>query len=314
MSNELAIINKADVRPIVNLVLDGLTSEHSKRSYERALADFLTWHQEQGRPALSKALVLAYKSKLEADGLSPATVNLRLSAIRKLAVEAADNGLLDPVLAQGIARVHGVKQAGTRSGNWLTRDQAQTLLDAPDASTLKGLRDRAILAVLLGCGLRRSECAALTFAHLQQREGRWCIVDLVGKGKRVRTVPMPSWAKAAVDEWAHAAGIADGLLDTMNAGRVFRAVHKGGWVNGAGMTSQGVADVVREYAAACGFAGLAAHDLRRTWAKLAHKGGAALDQIQLTLGHASMQTTERYLGVAQDLTDAPCDVLGLRLD
>jgi site-specific recombinase XerD len=314
MSNELTIIDQADVRPIVNLVLDGLTSEHSKRAYGTALADFLAWHAEQGRPALSKALVQSYKAKLEADGLAPSTVNLRLSAIRKLAVEAADNGLLDPVLAQGIARVKGVKSAGVRAGNWLTRDQAQALLDAPDASTLKGLRDRAILAVLLGCGLRRSECAALTFVHIQQREGRWVICDLVGKGNRVRTVPMPSWAKSAIDEWAQVAGIADGLLDTMSAGCVFRAVHKGGWVNGDEMTSQAIADVVKEYAAACGFAGLAAHDLRRTHAKLAHKGGAALDQIQLSLGHASVQTTERYLGIEQDLVDAPGDRLGLRLE
>src|ERR1700692_408402 len=61
-----------------------------------------------------------------------------------------------------------------------------------DASTTKGLRDRAILAVLLGCGLRRSECATLTFEHVQQRDGRWCIVDLVGKHGRVRTIPMPA--------------------------------------------------------------------------------------------------------------------------
>ncbi len=79
--------------------------------------------------------------------------------------------------------------------------QAQTLLNAPDITTTKGLRDRAILAVLLGCGLRRSEVAALTFAHVQQRDGRWCIVDLVGKHGRVRTVPMPTWVKVAIDAW-----------------------------------------------------------------------------------------------------------------
>jgi len=303
MTTQLTVYQ--DTSAVVNLVLDGLTSEHSKRAYSTALADFLGWHAEQGRPALSKALVQAYKSRLEADGLAPATVNLRLSAIRKLAVEAADNGLLDPVLAQGIARVHGVKQAGTRSGNWLTREQAQQLLDCPDVSTFKGRRDRALLAVLLGCGLRRSECAALTFEHIQQREGRWCIVDLRGKGQRIRTVPAPSWCKAAIDEWTSAANISDG--------RVFRAVHKGGWVNGDGMTSQAIADVVHLYARVCGLDGFACHDARRTWAKLAHKGGADLGQIQLTLGHASIQTTEKYLGVAQDLTDAPCDVLGLRL-
>ena len=304
MNNELAIINQADMRPIINLVLDGLTSEHSKRAYGTALADFLAWHAEQGRPALSKALVQSYKAKLESDGLAPATVNLKLSAIRKLAIEAADNNLLDLALAGGIARVRGVKQAGTRSGNWLTREQAQTLFDCPDVSTLKGMRDRAILGVLLGCGVRRSECAALTFEHVQQREGRWVICDLVGKGNRVRSVPMPAWTKAVIDKWTSAANISDG--------RIFRAVCKGGYINGTALTSQAIADVVHLYAKRCSLDSFACHDARRTWSKLAYKGGAQISQIQLSLGHASIQTTERYLGVEQDLTDAPCDVLGLR--
>ncbi|MBU0705011.1 MAG: tyrosine-type recombinase/integrase [Chloroflexi bacterium] len=294
-----------DTSAIVRLVLDGLTSEHSKRAYEKALADFLAWHAEQGRPPLSKALVQRYRVKLESDGLAPSTVNLRLSAIRKLAREAADNGLIDPLLANGIKTVKGVKAAGVRSGNWLTREQAQELLNTPDVDTLKGLRDRAILAVLIGCGLRRSEAAALTLDHVAQREGRWVVCDLVGKGNRTRTVPMPSWARAAIDEWTEAAGITDG--------RVFRSVHKGGYVNGASVTPQAIRDAVTHYAERCGFGDLAAHDLRRTFAKLAHKGGAGLDQIQLSLGHVSIRTTEKYLGVEQDLVDAPCDVLGLRL-
>jgi site-specific recombinase XerD len=112
--------------------------------------------------------------------------------------------LLAPELANGITRVKGVASKGVRLGNWLTAKQA--LLNAPDATTVKGLRDRAILAVLLGCGLRRSEVAALTFKHIQQRDGRWCVVDLVGKHGRVRTVPMPTWVKVAVDAWATPAG------------------------------------------------------------------------------------------------------------
>jgi site-specific recombinase XerD len=76
------------------------------------------------------------------------------------------------------------------------------LLDAPDTATLKGARDQVILAVLLGCGLRRSELVALTFGHLQQRDGRWAIVDIVGKGNRVRTVPMPACTRVLIDKWA----------------------------------------------------------------------------------------------------------------
>jgi integrase/recombinase XerD len=79
------------------------------------------------------------------------------------------------------------------------------------------------------------------------------------------------------------------------------------------LSEQAFYNLVVEYAAALGFTQLAPHDLRRTFAKLAHKGGSGLEQIQLSLGHGSIQTTERYLGVEQDLTDAPCDRLGLRL-
>jgi site-specific recombinase XerD len=293
-----------DPQAIIQIVLDGLTSENSKRSYGKALADFMTWYEAEGRPGLNKATVQRYKAVLAESKLSPSTVTLRMSAIRKLAQEAADNGFMDQTLANGVARVKGVKTQGVRAGNWLTREQAQALINLPDIETLKGLRDRAILAVMMGAGLRRSEVAGLTFDHVQQREGRWVIIDLVGKGNRVRSVPIPSWCKAALDEWTGKADINEGYL--------FRAINRGDHLHGDQMTPQAVYDVVSEYAGRLGFT-LAAHDLRRTFAKLAHKGGSGIDQIQLSLGHASIRTTEKYLGVAQDLTDAPCDKLGLKL-
>src|SRR5690242_10647447 len=80
---------------VIRVVLDGLPSEHSKRAYERALRDFLVWHHRQGQPALGKATVQAYVAELRAVGVSPATINQRLAAIRKLVTEAADNGALD---------------------------------------------------------------------------------------------------------------------------------------------------------------------------------------------------------------------------
>ena len=96
-------------------------------------------------------------------------------------------------------------------------------------------------------------------------------------------------------------------------GLCFRPVNRGGNITRESMTEQAIYNMVAEYAEHLGFGKIAPHDLRRTFAKLAHKGGSALDQIQLSLGHGSIQTTERYLGVEQDLTDAPCDHLGLRL-
>ncbi|HEY3311203.1 MAG TPA: tyrosine-type recombinase/integrase [Anaerolineales bacterium] len=289
---------------IIQMVTDGLTSPNSKRNYTRALDDFMTWWTGSGKPKLNKAVVQRYKTEIQ-DRYAPATVNLALSAIRRLALEAADNGYLDAATAGAIERVKGVTSHGVRSGNWLSKEDAQTLINIPNTTTLKGLRDRALLAVMLGAGLRRSEVAALNFEHIQQRDGRWVIVDLVGKGNRVRSVPMPSWAKAAVDGWTQAAAI--------SGGRVFRAIHKGGYLDGESITPQAVHDAVKVYLAMMGI-NAAPHDLRRTFAKLARKGGSSLEQIQMSLGHASVITTERYLGMTQDLTDAPCDRLGLSLD
>jgi site-specific recombinase XerD len=157
----------------------------------------MVWFRQEPRSGFTKATVSAWRVSLEARGLGSSSIIIRMSAIRKLAGEAADNGLIAPELAAGIARVKSVKSTGIRVGNWLSLRQAQALLSAPDVATVKRLRDRAILAVLLGCGLRRSEVAALTFTHRQQRDGRWCIVDLRGKHGRIRTAPMPNWVKVA---------------------------------------------------------------------------------------------------------------------
>ena len=181
--------------------------------------------------------------------LGVVSINGRITAVRKLAVEAADNGLLAPELANGITRVKGVASKGVRLGNWLSLRQAQALLNAPDIATMKGMRDRAIIAVLLGCGLRRSEVAALTMEHIQQRDGRWCIVDLFGKHGRVRTVPMPVWVKVAIDAWTAQAGV--------TAGYVFRPVNRGDQNIGERLSEKVVWQLLRPYATAAGVPGIA---------------------------------------------------------
>jgi site-specific recombinase XerD len=155
-------------RRLKGLVLDSVSSPHTRRVYNLALDEFIQWYRMESQSGFNKATVAAWRTSLEVRGLGSSSINIRLSAIRKLAVEASDNELLAPELVAGILRVKGVKSKwGPRVGNWLSLRQAQVLLSAPDVTTLKGLRDRAILAVLLGCGLRRSEAAALTFEHLR---------------------------------------------------------------------------------------------------------------------------------------------------
>jgi site-specific recombinase XerD len=291
------------------VVLDTLPSPESRRAYGQALDDFFRWcgaEGADGADGFTKAAVNAYRAYLEARRLSASTINQRLCAIRKLATEAADNGFISPELASAISRVKGARQNGVRTGQWLTLEQAERLISSPMVATIKGKRDRALLAVLIGCGLRRKEATTLTIEHIQLRGARWAIVDLMGKGGRIRTVPMPAWTKNAIDLWTGEAKI--------DSGRVFRAINKAGRVTATGMTARGIFDVVHFFGNRVGLPNLAPHDLRRTFAKLAHKGRAALEQIQLSLGHASITTTERYLGVRQDLADAPCDHLGLTIE
>jgi site-specific recombinase XerD len=304
--NEIAVVERAtNWQRLKALVLDSVSSPITKRVYTLGLDEFFAWYEFEPRPGFTKATVSAWRVALEARGLGSVSINVRITAVRKLAVEAADNGLLAPELAAGIARVKGAKSKGVRVGNWLSVQQAQKLLNAPDVSTKKGLRDRAMLAVLLGCGLRRSEVAALTLKHVQQRDNRWCIVDLVGKHGRVRTIPVPTWVKVAIEAWTAAAELTEG--------HVLRPVGRGDRVLGDRMTEKVVWQLLQPYARAAGVPGIAPHDLRRSCAKMCRAAGGELEQIQLLLGHASVQTTERYLGTKQDLVHAPNDGIKLRV-
>src|SRR5215207_657982 len=205
-------------------VLNSLTSASGQRTYDHAIREFVAWSCSEPRLAFNRTVVLRYRIHLEQRHYAPATINLRLAAVRRVAYEAADAELLSPELAAGIRRVKGVRRLGVRLGNWLTPEQGRRLLEHPRSAAPRDARDHAMLAMLIGCGLRRGELLALTIESVQQREEHWVIADLVGKRGHVRTVPIPSWVKAAVDAWTTAAGITEG--------RVLRAINKAGRVWG----------------------------------------------------------------------------------
>jgi integrase len=298
----VALVPQPDpLKVLKSLVLDAVSSPLTKRQYEIALDRFIAW--AAGR-AFAKPLVNQYRSHLEGLGFSPSTINQALSAIRRLGFEAADSGLLDPNIAAAVGRVKGVRREGRRTGNWLTKEQARRLLAVPDAATFTGKRDRALLAVLLGTGLRRNEARDLTVEHVQLRDARWCIVDLVGKQGKSRTVPMAAWTKLAIDEWTSAAGITEG--------RVLRAVRSNGTLAGDRLSPQTIFRIVLERSRSLGVA-IRPHDARRTFARLAFYGGSGMEQVSLSLGHSSVTVTERYIGARLDLADAPCDHLGIGL-
>ena len=157
-------------------VLNTLTSKSRQRSYDRAITDFVDWYCSEPRLAFNRTVVLRYRIYLEQKQYAATTINLRLAAVRRVAYEAADSGLLTPELAAGIRTSKG---------------------ECADA---------------IGCGLRRGELLALSVNSLQLREEHWVIADMLGKAGHTRTVPIPAWVKVGVDEWKNAAGITDGAL------------------------------------------------------------------------------------------------------
>jgi integrase len=277
------------------MVLDTVPSPHSKRNYGKALDDLFQFCAS--RP-LSRSLLMEWRVAMEA--LSPSTINVRLSAVRKLVGEARRNNMIGQEEAASLTDIPNISQKGTRLGNWLTREQAKELLAVPDRSTLKGKRDYVILALLVGCALRRNELAVAT---IQQREGRWVLADLEGKGRRIRTVAIPIWVKQGINAWMTAAGIEEG--------RLLRSISKSGKINRDTLSDWAVWSVVEQSSKQIGIEHFGAHDLRRTCAKLCRKNGGDLEQIKFLLGHSSIQTTERYLGSEQDIEIAVNDNLGL---
>jgi len=226
----------ADLQPIITLVVNAVRSDRSKRAYARAVAAYLQWCAVHDVKIFWKPSVQQYRSSLERR-LAANSINVHLSAIRRLASEAADSGYLAPEIAAAISRVKGSRVSGQRTGTWLTRDEAQRLLALPDAKTNKGKRDRVIVALLIGCGLRREELVHVTFEHVQQRDGRWAIIDLIGKGKRVRTIPIAPWAKPLIDAWAEVLG--------GDHGPVVRRISKRDVISDAAMTAQAIYKVIK---------------------------------------------------------------------
>ena len=257
-------------------VLNSLSSPRSRRNYKFAMEQFITLYCSEPRLALNRTVVLRFRLHLESLGLAAGTINQRLAAVRRLAYAAADSGLLSPELAAGIRRVKGVKQLGGRAGNWLNREQARLLLEKSNREGLRSIRDVAMISILLGCGLRRAELSGLRTEDIQARQGHWAIVDLVGKGNHVRTVPMPIWVKCAIDRWLTAASV--------TTGRVFRAVSRHGTAWGTGISENVVWYVVRSCALRLELDHLAPHDLRRTCAKLCHVNGGELEQSSFFWG------------------------------
>lgn len=294
---------------LVEMATTGIQSDHTRRAYRTDILDFLHWWiNDRKSPPLSKAELDKFKAYHKRTGRGLTAINRSLSAVRRFLREASDNNLIDARQVESACKVKGYPVRGVKTGMWLTIAEAKALVNAPP-DTLRGRRDRMVLSVLLGAGLRRSELVVLSVDHLQQREGRWVIFDIIGKRNKARTIPIAKWVYNAIDEWIKAANITKGPL--------FVGVHVAKEEEYLKpfpthvSATQEVWRIVETYKTAIGKDRLAPHDLRRSYAKLARKAGAPLEQIQLTLGHNSLDTTEKYLGSDLDYGQSPSDMIDL---
>jgi site-specific recombinase XerD len=181
----------------VAAALQGL-SESSRRVYSARIAQYMDWAHGT---TLSRESVRAWLRSLELTGASAQVRNQSLAAIKRLASEAAELGWIPHNDAAQIARIKSKRVLGARSGLWLDPAQLARLLELPDRTTVRGRRDACLLALLVGCGIRRAEACALTTAQLKIVDGRMLLVNVEGKGDRVRSVSVPVWAQRDIERW-----------------------------------------------------------------------------------------------------------------
>jgi site-specific recombinase XerD len=243
------VLKLPDLEQSKSAVLNSLTSQSSQRTYDHAIREFIESYCSEPRLAFNKTVVTRYRISLEQQHYASTTINLRIAAVRSLAYEAGDCWLFSADLAAGIRRVKGAKRLGMPVGNWLSAEQGKRLLRTVDVGSLRGKRDYATLAILLGCGLRRAELTALRVEDIQQREEHWVVADLIGKGGHIRTIPVPDWVKAGIDAWMAASGIAVGIL--------LRSINKAGQVWGCCLSPKIIWGVVKEKAKVCEIPALA---------------------------------------------------------
>lgn len=268
-----------------------LDNTRTRRAYQGDLQDFCQFlgitAPEQFR-AVTRAHVLAWRQQLEQRGLSGASIRRKLAALASLFDHLLENNAVaggNPV--QGVKRPRQDSHEGKTPA--LGDHQAKALLEAPDAASLKGKRDRALLAVLLYHGLRREEAARLTLQDIQERRGVKHL-RIHGKGGKLRFLPVHPLAMERLHTYLEASGHHHEQLSAP----LFQALR--GRRSGQALGAGGIYALVGQYAQQAGIAvdGLGVHGLRATAATNALENEADIAKVQQWLGHANISTTRLY--------------------
>jgi len=278
-----------------------IDNPRTRRAYQNDLEDFCSFVGIAGADefrAVTRAHVLAWRAQLENRGLAGATIRRKLAALASLFDHLLENNAV-----AGGNPVNGVKRPRVASNEGKTPalgdDQAKLLLTAPDGWTLKGIRDRAILAVLLYHGLRREEAAQLRTGDLQERRGVKHL-QVRGKGGKTRYLPLHPVAAERIHAYLERDNKREPGKDPL-----FRSIR--GRTTGAGISANGIYTVVSQWAKAAGIKvdGLGVHGLRATAATNALEHDADIAKVQEWLGHANISTTRMYDRRGQRPEDSP---------
>lgn len=296
--NEIIVVEGEIVEDKSDIAIRGLMGElsaNSRTMYSRAIEDFKTYAQNQGRSSFGDNLAVLfadYLRHLRDSGLAGSSVAVKRIQIRRYLEWCARVGMISQTVLYEANSVKIPKTQGERAGNWLSKDQMQKLLDTPNTETFAGRRDRAVLALLVGCALRRSEVVALTWKHLVRYEDQWVFKNISRKHGRTQAyIPVPDFVKKVIDAYSMAGKPDDKIIVSVDQ-------HGN---RGKSISVIGIYHIVKKYAEILGYLDLSPHDLRRSWSREARKNNLEVTQIQSMLGHASVATTQKYISEIMEI-------------
>lgn len=290
--------------PYANELIESLLSqltEGSRESYSQAIGEFLyfAWNRSNEHPYQNPhSCFAAYKGWLQEAAYKSNTANKKLSAVRKFYEYAAAANKITHPQYLAIKNVKNFRGDGDPFRTWMNEEEARRLFNAPDTSTVKGLRDKVAFLFMLVMGMRRKEAVTVRWSQIKQIDGIWVVADVLGKGQKYRTLIMPDKYVPLLEQYA----------DGHKEGYVLVKIAKNG-NKGDSLTERAINDIVEEYAKMLGLEDITPHSLRRTNGTIALDHGVSMDDIQANYGHEDQRTTRKYLQSKLNLNNMTTQVM-----
>ena len=297
------------MQKIVLTIVNQKQNENTRQNYASALTQFFRWYRNTEYSELTPEVIREYILYMKHCGHAKSTIATKLSITKQLFRELWKSGIIDNDTYTNLMEIKIKGQRGQRVKTWLSHEEVQLFLRSIQNNSHRTIRDRAILATMLGSGLRRFEVSELECSQIGKVEGRWAFTDIKGKGERYRTVAIPEWCINLIKKWLE---IREELAGNFTE-KLFFSIRKNGTPGNTKISPQAIRDLTKKYSNKYLGKSVLPHDLRRTYAQLSYRAGAPLRQIQISLGHSSIRTTEIYLGLDQDFIKAPGDYIKIKI-